>query len=93
MNSFPDDHPIEILRGFKRPTRECARRRLARRAAWLVKRIEEDAFLQRDRDYRLEELAALVACIEAADDGGWPVDPASSAPSSAGSEDRVENAG
>ena len=66
-NSFADDHPIEMLREGKRPTRKNALRALARRAAWLSKKIETFGMRAKDpkASYLVEELASIAIAVEA----------------------------
>jgi len=54
---FPMDHPIEALRGFKRPTLDRAKRVLAKRAAYLQRKIQLIALARGDliRQPQLDE--------------------------------------
>jgi hypothetical protein len=66
VSRFAEDYPIEMLRGARRPNGKAVSRALARRAAWLVKKIE--TFTNRALDpaasYLVEELAAIVVAGE-----------------------------
>lgn len=63
--TFPDDHPIEALRGQRRPGRVRMIRSIAERASFLAARIEVRASAGQTSLRELGELAALVMSCEA----------------------------
>jgi hypothetical protein len=62
---FSEDHPVEMLRGQKRPTRAKAVRKLRARAEWLHKKWAErlKGDLNTSALYR-EEVAVVALAIE-----------------------------
>lgn len=71
MSFFPDDHPVEILRGYPKPSLSNAKRSLVDRCKWLSRKIEADVQNGRcslNQHYLLNELAAVVAVIERAEE-------------------------
>ncbi len=65
---FPDDHFCETLRGIEVPNPSHVRKALARRCAYLIRKIQEKVVVTGDRvsdDYLLDELAATVVAVEA----------------------------
>ncbi len=61
---FPNDHPVEAVRGMRMLTPEWARVVLARRAAFLQQSIEHRTRIGASRSHSIEELAALVQMME-----------------------------
>ncbi len=59
---FPEDHPVEILRGARKLSPGRIRKALARRAAWLSERLEATARNEGDvsRHPGMDELKAIV---------------------------------
>jgi hypothetical protein len=72
MSCFADDHPLEMLRGARRPSRKDALRALARRAAWLTQKIETfgGRALDPKASYLVEELASIAVAVEAIEAAG-----------------------
>jgi hypothetical protein len=68
---FPEDHPIEALRGWRVPNRERALQSLAQRIAWLESRIETRGCLGKPNQAETNELAALLVL---ASEAGFPLE-------------------
>jgi len=67
MSKFPDDHPIELMRGERWPSPYRVRRSMAMRAAWLVKRIHAQLVTgERDlrNNYFIDELQSIAHLMD-----------------------------
>lgn len=62
---WPEDHPVQALRGVERLPPTQARRALGRRAQWLVGAIERRVREGLAVELYVEELAAIVMAVEA----------------------------
>lgn len=74
--AFPNDHPVEILRGYPRPDLSRAKRALVRRCTWLANKIQTHARTgSAVSGTMLEELAAVVLVLELAERAGLAATP------------------
>lgn len=66
---FPEDHPVEILRGARKLSPGQIRRAFTKRATWLSERLEATARTSGDVSYHpgMDELKAIVQLCD--DDG------------------------
>lgn len=65
--TFPESHPVEMLRGEKRMNAHRVRRALVSRCEWLQMKLRERVALGLNTDRYRQELAALVQAAEAFD--------------------------
>ncbi len=68
MSRFPEDHPLEYVRGAKRPSVPNMLKTLARRAAWLTERVDKLSAKYGFEDVRncqeMRELEAVARVVE-----------------------------
>ena len=63
-HTFPEDHPVQALRGEERLKATTVRRALGRRADWLQRGIEQRAREGKPYDLYVEELKAITQALE-----------------------------
>jgi hypothetical protein len=73
MLRYPDDHHVEVLRGLAVPDAPRVRKAIAKRCAWLIKKIETRARTGEPISYLVDELRALVEVIGIAE-ASWRVE-------------------
>ncbi len=61
---FPEDHPVELLRGTYKLMPSVIKRSLSRRAAWIAGKYDPAKHFEHDNNPLLEELKAIVQAAE-----------------------------